>query len=167
MNKYRIILLLALGVPALAAAEEENMTLQQERDQIGAQMEESRRQGGRDLNAIRDPDDTGQAPADAAQSGASAPGARTGNNGPLINRGPLNGTGTSVNPGNQNDNSPITTTTPGISTTEPGRPTTTGTPTSPNAGSNGAEGNAASGNRGPTGGNGTSGGNGEAAAGGR
>ena len=167
MTTQRIILLLALGLPALAAAEEDGMTLQQERDRIGAEMEESRRQGGQDLNAIRN-GDTGRMPTGVEQPGTFSPGTPTGNNGPLIDRVPRNGSGgngTAVTPGNQN--APISTTTPGASTVEPGRPTTTGTPTSPVAPNNGAEGNAGGVNRGGSGGNGTVGGNGGAAAGGR
>ncbi|MBE7374578.1 hypothetical protein [Pseudomonas lopnurensis] len=56
MNKHKLplfLLLSALSVGALA--QEEDMTLQQERDRMGADMEENRQQTGRDINRIREP----------------------------------------------------------------------------------------------------------------
>ncbi|EXF45817.1 hypothetical protein BAY1663_01754 [Pseudomonas sp. BAY1663] len=84
MNKHELALYLLLaGVSAGALAQEEEMTLQQERDRMGAEMEENRQQIGRDINRIREPNgppadaegiDRGGVPSDAVPPRPRAPG---------------------------------------------------------------------------------------------
>lgn len=165
MNRLGVpALLLALAVSGAAGAEEENMTLQQERDQIGADMEQNRQQIGREINAIREP---GLSPGPAVEPGAAGstrPNNSVGTRGAQPGQAPA---GRSSNPSITqpgNDDGPITTTGPGISTVEPGRSTTTGTPVEPNR-NGGANGNARPDGGTATGEIGTSNGNGVGGAG--
>jgi len=160
MNRLGVpALLLALIVSGAADAEEENMTLQQERDQIGADMERNRQQIGREINAVREP---GRSPESAAEPGAAGsvrPNNSVGTRTTQPGQAPVGGTSSPgiTQPGN--DDGPITTTGPGRSTVEPGRPTTTGTPVDPSR-NDGANGNANPDSGAATGEIGTSGGNG-------
>lgn len=55
MNKPMLSLLVLLSAASTAAfAQQQDMTLQQERDQIGADLEDNRQQIGRDINRIRE-----------------------------------------------------------------------------------------------------------------
>lgn len=160
MNKLGVpVLLLTLCVSGAAVAQQENMTLQQERDQIGADMEENRRQIGRDINAIREP---GVAPGSnngVGTAGMNRPNNTVGDPATHPQQAPAGNAGTSgVAPPN-NNGGPVTTTGPGSSTVEPGSSTTTGTPVEPIRNS-GANGNAAPNSGSGSGEIGTSGGNG-------
>ncbi|MCQ4296648.1 hypothetical protein NAU58_13780 [Pseudomonas stutzeri] len=56
MNKSKLSLILLLtAVSTAALAQQEDMTLQQERDKMGADLEDNRQQIGRDINRIREP----------------------------------------------------------------------------------------------------------------
>ncbi len=56
MHTVKLTTLLLLSAAAAAAnAQERDMTLEQERDRMGAQMEENRQQIDRDINRIREP----------------------------------------------------------------------------------------------------------------
>ncbi len=57
-SKLSLIVLLA-AVSTAVSAQQEDMTLQQEREQMGADLEENRQQIGRDINRIREPAATG------------------------------------------------------------------------------------------------------------
>lgn len=57
MNKPMLSLLVLLSAASTAAfAQQQDMTLQQERDQMGADLEDNRQQIGRDINRIRESD---------------------------------------------------------------------------------------------------------------
>ncbi|MGA6096816.1 hypothetical protein ACPESN_02925 [Stutzerimonas marianensis] len=170
MTRYLMIPLLTVIAAAHAAAQEEGLTLQQERDRIGARMEAERRETGREINAIREPEaarqaeqapDTGAVPSNRAIGPRAASPQQSGAT-PGLSNDPV-GDPDPAQPGAED--SPITTTGPGISTTGPGTSTTTGTPgeSSPR---NGANGNAGSAGGAPAGGIGTSSGNGNAGPGG-
>jgi len=59
MNKPKLpLILLFTAISSAAWAQQEDMTLQQERDQMGADLEENRQQIGRDINRIREPSTT-------------------------------------------------------------------------------------------------------------
>ncbi|MFL9812427.1 hypothetical protein D7241_04120 [Stutzerimonas sp. VN223-3] len=155
-------LLLALAVSGVADAEEENMTLQQERDQIGADMEQNRQQIGREINAVREPGISSGSTIEPGAAGSARPNNSVGTRATRPGQAPA---GSASNPGITqpgDDDGPITTTGPGSSTVEPGRPTTTGTPIDPsrNGGANGnarPDGGAATGEIGTSGGNGVGG----------
>lgn len=153
-------LLLTLTVSGAVAAEEENMTLEEERDQIGAAMEENRQQIQRDINAIRAPDIS---PAPGA-AGATRPNNSIGTRATQPGQAPAGGAGNPdvTQPGELDG--PITTTGPGSSTVEPMRPTTNRTPAEPSR-NGGANGNANPGGDAPAGEIGTSNGNGVGSAG--
>jgi hypothetical protein len=56
MNKPKLsTILLLTAVSTAAFAQQEDMTLQQEREQMGADLEENRQQIGQDINRIREP----------------------------------------------------------------------------------------------------------------
>ncbi|MBK3880871.1 hypothetical protein [Stutzerimonas stutzeri] len=85
MNKPKLPLVLLLtAISSAALAQQEDMTLQQERDQMGADLEENRQQIGRDINRIREPGNTqeqtpginrGGVQSDAYNPRANVPGA--------------------------------------------------------------------------------------------
>ncbi len=55
MNKPMLSLLVLLSAASTAAfAQQQDMTLQQERNQMGADLEDNRQQIGRDINRIRE-----------------------------------------------------------------------------------------------------------------
>lgn len=57
MNKPMLSLLVLLSAASTGAfAQQQDMTLQQERDQMGADLEDNRQQIGRDINRIRESD---------------------------------------------------------------------------------------------------------------
>ena len=57
MNKPMLSLLVLLSAASTAAfAQQQDMTLQHERDQMGADLEDNRQQIGRDINRIRESD---------------------------------------------------------------------------------------------------------------
>jgi len=160
-----------LGVPAMlfaliasgaANAEEENMTLQQERDQIGAEMEQNRQRIGDEINAIREPGVSSGSAAESGAAGSASPNNSVGTHATQPGQVPSGGP---PNPGVTqpgDSDSPITTTGPGRPTVEPGRSTTTGTPVEPirDRDANGnvsPENGAAAGEIGTSGGNGTRG----------
>lgn len=166
MNRFGFpAMLLALTIAGAVNAEEEDITLQQERDQIGAEMEQNRQQIGRDINAIREPDITSGAAAEPGAAGSPAPNHSIGTRATQPGEAPSGSEPNSgvAQPGSTD--SPITTTGPGSSTVEPGRSTTTGTPVEPIRNRD-ANGNASPANGAGAGGIGTSGGNGASGAGG-
>jgi len=153
-------MLFALIASGAANAEEESMTLQQERDQIGAEMEENRQRIGDEINAIREPGVSSGSAAHPGAAGSASPNTSVGTRAKQPGQAPSGG---APNPGVTqpgNSDSPITTTGPGRSTVEPGRSTTTDTPVEPirDRGANGnvsPESGAAAGEIGTSGGNGT------------
>ena len=165
MNRFGIpAMLLALTVSGAANAEEERMTLQQERDQIGAQMEQNRQRIGNEINVIREPGASGGSEAESGAVGSAGPNNSVGTDATQSGQAPVGGVDNSgvTQPGN--DGSPITTTGPGASTVQPGRSTTTGTPVQ-SIRNRAANGNAGPDNGAAAGEIGTSGGNGNGGSG--
>ncbi|TLX60535.1 hypothetical protein DN824_04800 [Stutzerimonas nosocomialis] len=114
-----ILLAVALSGAALA---QEDMTLQQERDQIGADMVDNRRQVGQDINGIREPVPAGTA--EEAAGGATGP--DIGVNSPRFDTSPA------TSPSRTIQDRPATTPAPTGSTTAPAGGTVS--PVPPNTG---------------------------------
>lgn len=152
MNRYSLVLLpVAMAAFAAMATPVVAMSLQDEREQIGRNMEESRRQSGRELNAIRD----GYVTDNAEPSGSEA--ARSATGMPATPR-PQPGRTEAERPGelSQDGNeSSSTVNAPRRSIMRPQQPSA-----AQSGGSGDAYGNAAPANRATTGENGTSMGNG-------
>jgi len=114
-------MLLAVALSGAALAQED-MTLQQERDQIGADMVDNRRQVGQDINGIREPVPAGTA--EEAAGGATGP--DIGVNSPRFDTSPA------TSPSRTIQDRPATTPAPTGSTTAPAGGTVS--PVPPNTG---------------------------------
>lgn len=147
MNKSKLATLFLLTTVSTAAlAQQEDMTLQQEREQMGADLEDNREQIGRDINRIREP---GLRPNDT--QGINRGGVQSDANNPRPNipgtANPPVGTGLPSAQDNVQQPNRSLETTPAPGTTQP------------QATPGGANGNAGQGGVTPPGGIGTGGGN--------
>lgn len=172
MNLSAIALAVLVAGPAWAETDSDNMTLEQERDQMGRQLEENREDIGRDITESRRP---------SSEMDSTAPGRGLNDGLPNRNRGnAIPGTAEPSQPGEPGtmnpgpgsslpgtDNTPGSTVTPGTPTTGPGSSTvtpgapTTTSPTAPGGGyRDGTGGGTGSGTGGTGGGAGGAGGGG-------